>query len=762
MARKTSDVPTRIYSFHAILRDGEDALFQQLHLARCYQNDFARAERSYREAWKAIHRDHPEIAPLAIAHDAAGEAVCDLLRDLRVLRDGNGQRAKKRPPEEAALGLAVKAARDVEAKAMGRLVEESRRIRKRVAVVVEGDATFSVARAAFDDAKKKHGPNNPIRHAAKECAARAYLEALDRLRDSGLISVADAVLARTLADAAARKAEWCVMLRGKYSASGLASGTYLLVEAAARQAAADWSCTPQIKRPDGSGRVGVHFGGGGISVADLLAGKSGLLRVHDHERRLTLRTLDEMAQAAGVPIGLGSNKNGGRPDPVRLAAREAMRAVIAKGATTDAERVALDVYHRLSSNTKSREGHETRDVVVSVGARSAPAKTRLSVIGFPRRHAQDPWGLPEDGLVKDAWILSRRVGMRHEMRLQIVVESEAHRTAKEPVGRGRVAVDLGWRQLLGDDGTPTGAIRVGYWVDDAGRHGEILLPERVVPGVRRSDTLRATRDEELDALRGRLVAFTKAAAVPEWWALRTAGLVHWRAARRFAALLRDWRERRFDGDTEAFADLEVWTKQDRHLLTWQEHNRDKRIGERRAVWRQTAVRFAKTYAEIIVGDMDLRDFAASPAEEDATADDGREQRRVRMLGAPGELREEMKRWSTKYGATCKEQDMAWDTRHCACADCGHVNKQWDTRARYEQICAGCRKTWDQDRLGATNRLRRASGEAAGEHAEVLANGSAAQSKKNMRRRTRAPSKQAAERTNRSRIDVEAVENKSVF
>lgn len=324
--------------------------------------------------------------------------------------------------------------------------------------------------------------------------------------------------------------------------------------------------------------------------------------------------------------------------------------------------------------------------------------------------------LPKDAVVKWAYIVRHRVGRYLEWRLQLTIESATFCTPAQPVGEGACAVNLGWRRILDDEGELIG-LRGGYVVDEIGREREILVPEKLWRGVVWVDKLAATRDHELDAVRTTLMAYLHDLGdrAPAWLTEATQGLRQWRAQRKMQGLVDRWRREsdRPPEDAAIVARLEAWAKHDRHLHRWQETHRDRIYAHRKETWRVIAADLANHYATIIVEETKYPKIEEweQLAPEDGDPGDGREQRRMSRLSAPGELRAAIVFSADKRGARV----IVGKTRRITqdCAWCGHED-EFDAAASITHRCGSCARLWDQDANACRNLLKRegfSSGEA---------------------------------------------------
>lgn len=602
MKRKTSEVPTRIYSYGCcppdVNREGFDG---QLRAAHEYRNALVEIERRRRARVEAEHRKEPRLDDIAARLGFAEDAYESALEWLNAAKAGDGRDADG--PRE--LYQAVLA----QLRALER----------------EWTATKAAARKTNPDLVKR----------IRGCSDAAYLEA-----------------------------------KALYNAPGaLHWGTKLMIAKEA-EAANRGVRPPRFLRWEGEGRVGVQLGDGGLTVADLLAGKNGQVQLLPQEP----------PPGWHPPMHLPIGRQGGRGrESVR------MRIKIRVGSMVD------------------EKGRRTREPVW-ISARCT--------IDRP---------LPPDGVVKWVWILKRRVAYRDEYRIQFVVQAPGF-AAVDPTQagvacgqdyRGTVAVDVGWRDTI------DGNLRVAYCLDDRGVHGQIAVPEGVVGRIAHADSLDSIRSRHLDAVRDRLIDYIgphargeRREGIPEWLFEATRGIVLWKSPARFAGLLRRWE--RHEGDGDIYALLSAWAKNDRHLWSWSAHETDRAIGHRNDEYRKVAVHLARTYGTIVIETRDVMDltkhaFAEVPypdADEDPA--DGRRQRSGKRLAAPGTLRAYIVEAADKYGARIVEVDPAQTTQQCHL--CG-FNGRWDARPSATHACAGCGAEWDQDHNACVNLLACASGSA---------------------------------------------------
>lgn len=334
------------------------------------------------------------------------------------------------------------------------------------------------------------------------------------------------------------------------------------------------------------------------------------------------------------------------------------------------------------------------------------------------------------GIVKNAWILVRRVGTDTRYELQLMIESVLF--DKKARGTGVVALDVGWRVL------PNGNLRVAYWVDDKGRHGSMELPERLRTGIALPSTLRGFNDVHFEAAKKVLRDWlaTESAAIPEWLPEACQNIAQWRQARRLAAiafrlasesttaidyLWGEWKRERQTKRMDLFAPfgeiqrwlrvhevrskaaqirvyLDFWRKKNKHLLNWECNQREQALACRKQLYNTWANHLASTYDKIIIEDFDLRRSArrAKPEEDDEIFQAVRHNRQV---AAVGEYRLAIKERVEPDRLILKSSLNSTIT----CRPCRHI-ENFDKLAELVHTCPACGRTWDQDRNAAENLL----------------------------------------------------------
>ncbi len=628
--KKTSDVPTRIYSFRCLPPITEaDRVEQQFRIAHQYRNTLIEIE----------HKLWADLRDVQLADPIVGEVLCRY--------------------EDAA--AAVDAAYD--------------HLKAAKSGVADPDLTEE--REVLDHAKDLRGLfAEELREAKKD-------------RGDALQPGYDAARVRTKT---ARK-----QARHAFIEQGLRHGTYDRVETSVKQAAKTAKRPLHFERYDGTGSIGTQL----IATGDAGPGICGM-------------TVDELLSRQDTRLRLG----------VPGEADAHPRAEVAG--------IAWPEVCKLGRNLRRHAARTYVDLRMGSHPDRSPIFARFPVT----LHRT----LPKDAVIKWAYVVRRRIGRHYEWRFQVTIESEFFRPCPAAKGVGACAIDLGWRRLFDEEGNQIG-LRVGYLVDDTGREREIRAPEDMVKRMAKVYDLASIRDKEFETARDRVVAWLRDRELPTGLADRIAGLAQWRAPRKLQALVDTWtgidwvawraarttgkkcnpadfgsKTNRIAGDKGILAVLQAWARQDRHLQNWEEHQRDRLIAHRRETWRVLAAELTRTYATILIEDgtntsadreetMKLTDIPGweQPAPEDGDPHEGREQRRMSRLAAPGELRVEIVKAAVKHGAQVTVERTAHSTLECAW--CGSI-EAFDAAASIKHTCSSCGRTWDQDANADRNLLHR--------------------------------------------------------
>lgn len=628
--KKTSDVPTRIYSFRCLPPITEaDRVEQQFRLAHQYRNAHVEIEHKLWDQLREVQLADPVVGDILRRYEDAAAAVDDAYDDLRAAKSG----------------------------------------------VADPDLTKERTQLAH----------------AKELRA-LFAEKLREVKDERANMLQPGYDAARAEAKIARKAA-----RHAFIERGLRHGTYDRVETSIKQAVKTTKRPLYFTRYDGTGSIGTQL----IATGDADPGICGM-------------TVSELLSCQDTRLRLGTP---GQADAHPRA---------------EVNGITWPEVSRLGRNLRRHAARTYVDLRIASNPDRSPIFARFPVT------LHRP--LPKDAVIKWAYVVRKRVGRHYEWRLQFTIESEIFRPCPVAIGEGACAIDLGWRRLFDEEGNQIG-LRVGYLVDETGREREIRAPEHMLARMGKVYDLAAIRDKAFEAERDKLVAWLKGREIPAGLADRLAGLAQWRAPRKLAALADAWtgidwiawraaraagkkanpsdfgvKTNRMPGDKAVLASLQAWARQDRHLQDWQEHQRDRVIAHRRETWKVLAAELTRTYATILIEDgtntsadreetMKLADIPGweRPAPEDGDPSDGREQRRMSRIAAPGELRSEIVKMSAKHGARVTVERTAHTTVECAW--CASI-EEFNAAASIKHPCSSCGRIWDQDANASRNLLHR--------------------------------------------------------
>jgi predicted Zn-ribbon and HTH transcriptional regulator len=288
----------------------------------------------------------------------------------------------------------------------------------------------------------------------------------------------------------------------------------------------------------------------------------------------------------------------------------------------------------------------------------------------------------------------------------------------------RVGLDYSWRQRA------DGALRVAYWADSDGNHGEFLLPAAIRQGQDHAGNIQGIRDQLRDALRGRLLEDLKdRSALPQDLREEVEHLAQWRASQKFARL---WFRHRdqirpflsdkglaepFRQDWEALTDteksrrtlwsnyFEAWVHRDRHLWQYEVGTRKRAIGARNDLYANIAAKLVTKYDLVALEDLKVANLSKLPQPEtkadvaSTVAHMNKVSRRQRTEVAPGHLEKAILQAAEKLGKRVVMVPAPNTSKTCHL--CGHVQRRKLGPSQY-QTCETCRGSWDRDYNAAQN------------------------------------------------------------
>lgn len=302
--------------------------------------------------------------------------------------------------------------------------------------------------------------------------------------------------------------------------------------------------------------------------------------------------------------------------------------------------------------------------------------------------------IPTDARISWAWILRTKEADKWKYQLQLSFESSAFLPKKVENRKKAIALDLGWRRR-GDDG-----VRVAYWADSEGKHGEIQINEEVHRGLKKVDDLISIRRKMMNEMGIQIMQWRKSVTDP-WFLTKTSSAAHWLKRARFIWLFRDWQTHRFEGDSEIYEKFLAWYKQELHLFRWEYFQRDSRLRNRREQFRLLTKKLAMEYDYILIEDFKTSKVRKKPTPVEGSQGEGRKERRIAAIGSPAEFIEVCEFMAGKHLSEIIRVPAPMTTRKCHW--CGFSDK-WEKERELIHTCVGCKKVFDQDYNAALNIL----------------------------------------------------------
>lgn len=301
--------------------------------------------------------------------------------------------------------------------------------------------------------------------------------------------------------------------------------------------------------------------------------------------------------------------------------------------------------------------------------------------------------MPAESEIRCASICREKVGRK--WRYKAVLTVTLGETKPKIHGRGVVGIDLGWRMIKN-------GLRVAYWVDDQGEHGQLVLNPEVLYEFNKLPDLQSIRDKHFNEVKATLTAWSAENKKPDWLTEELKTLHAWRSPGRLVVLILRWRNERFDSDQEIYDKLEYWRKRENHLYDWEANLRDQVHRRRREIYRIFAAKAVRKYDTIVLEDFDLRRVAKKPDAENGTGG-ALPMDKQRFIASVSELRLALKNACQQAGVDV----MIVDAKHSTieCFTCGHREK-FDASAQLWRTCPKCGELWDQDYNAAINLLHR--------------------------------------------------------
>lgn len=289
--------------------------------------------------------------------------------------------------------------------------------------------------------------------------------------------------------------------------------------------------------------------------------------------------------------------------------------------------------------------------------------------------------LPSDSRITWVRVQRRRIGTRFRWEALFTIESESFRaTPRAP--SVTAAVDLGWRRV------PDG-LRIATAIGEDGQREEVVLPMSFVEKMDHASSLRSIRDRRFEEMRPELMKLLAPLSLPDWLRDGTATLPQWHHGGRLIRLGYKWITERFPGDADAFALVDAWRRQDRHLHQWEASERDKTVLSRRDFYRVAAKRLATRFPRLLIIDLDLSKTAKKKRVEEG--EDAVAARIYRFEAATGEFRDALEKAVVAAGGQSERVDVPARS----CNACGEICS-WNQEQTEHHTCEHCGAQWRAD------------------------------------------------------------------
>lgn len=636
MKRKTSTAPTKIYTYGCLPPvEGAAEFDEQLFRAHRYRNSLVEIERRRRDRITQVQRDHDILGDLLEVAHSTETMVAEARRETKLLRSGKGDSAAvaaQRELIEAALAdLAVLKFLLARARFMLKVDDD---VKERLALVEEAKTSPSLIR---------------------------YVKPWQRLGAAVYAAITGDAGVRLYCEYAAVDDQASEEKRNARGASGLASGTYLVVEKASETWRAAFD-PPRFLRYEGEGRIAVQLKNG-TTTAEVESCQDTRLRIGPATPRV--------------------NKAGRVQTAVRPEFRTVWIRVGSDGRTPVWTKLPIVMHRPLPEDAKIMWAWIIRR---RVGVRY---KYELQLTVEAESFAS--------------------TATRKELDKAVAIDIGARDL---PTGEVRSAL---W---LDSDGA-TGEVKSALTRLSSPTSRGVGRRESVPDNMTKVHDLRAIRDKNLDAIKSTIATYkivagaSPASSVPDpaldWLRERAEYVMMWRSPARVALLYRNWQ--RHDGDVAVHEEIGAYLKQDRHLIDWESRERSRNLNRRRECYRTFAVRIAKQYATIVLAKRDYRRAEWVP--EQAVSTRGTDSREIMRNVAPGELCEEIKRAAKSHGAKVievrLEGDTSWalDARVCerlfASAE-AVTGQALPLASGKPQNHVGSIEPWKKRRLGTAERI----------------------------------------------------------
>lgn len=294
--------------------------------------------------------------------------------------------------------------------------------------------------------------------------------------------------------------------------------------------------------------------------------------------------------------------------------------------------------------------------------------------------------IPSGSEIKQVTVTCRRIGPRYVWSCQVTIRVPEDWQSEMHSGTGSVAVVFGARR----DGSD---IIVAEWLSDTGEAGVLRLKDGgrypLEDRLTRADGIRSARDQRFDSAKRELATDLAALTVPEWLRNEVRHMHSWKSQRKLARLVQIWERHEWRDGDDAFAKLQAWAKNDRHLWEYESSSRAKAERARESLYRNFAAELTRRFGEVVVSNENMASRMRKPAAESdrgAIAD----VQGMRFLTAVGSLREAIRNAAQMRRVKlteiehsgllntcpkCGNSEQGQSNGYFSCLECGHVDDE---------------------------------------------------------------------------------------
>src|ERR1700748_91590 len=309
-ARKTSETPTKVYTYGAFLpKDPVQVklINDQLYLGHKYRNKLVEIERRRRDRFRVLRKlmSQTELKPLEDEYDQLEQEIFLLRKSLGGRISGSLlPQSPKKDRNNSPQSLQIKELQSKKKEVYVKIKDIYAKLNKDYFKVA--DEQFNLLKKERLESKAKElgkdslGPNDLIRHSIVNDLYNEMIESGNRFW---------AIKAK-ISKSAERSNQ-----RARANCN-CASGVYLEIEKASKQSFSDSKFTPKFNSYNGTGKVGVQLTKNkGLSISDALNNKNPVLKIELHPEVYLRKNNNKTKVLATARMKLsGTEKNGSHID----------------------------------------------------------------------------------------------------------------------------------------------------------------------------------------------------------------------------------------------------------------------------------------------------------------------------------------------------------------------------------------------------------------------------------------------------------------